>query len=437
MIDLEFRQVSKRYRVRADEPTTGGEGNPYLRKLRRLRHRSEEFWAVRGVSFEVERGEALGIIGHNGAGKSTILKLLASITAPSAGEIKINGRLSALIEVGSGFHPELTGRENVFLSGSILGMRRREIAAKLDSIVEFAGVRQFIDTPVKRYSSGMYVRLGFAIAAHLDPDILLLDEVLAVGDASFQAKCLERIEGLRRAGTTIVFISHDLNAVERLCGRVLLMQHGELVASGSPREVIAEYKQSSAAGDHAGPQGVGAERKWLDLTQAPSDGIVRLRGVRVRTEEGQTATAIDIRRPVGVEMVYDVLEPNHLLVPNYHFYNEDGVQLFAVQEVGPEWRRRPRPVGQYVSTAWLPGNFFSEGTLRIDVAISSHIPVVAVHVFQKGVVSFRILDTLEGESARGDYMGPMPGLIRPLVDWTTHYSADDAFEQRIEVANAV
>nr|MBA2647447.1 ABC transporter ATP-binding protein [Pyrinomonadaceae bacterium] len=196
MIDLEFNHVSKQYLVRSDNYGGGGAVNPFVRQWRRLRPRSEAFWAVRDVNFQVMRGEALGIIGHNGAGKSTILKLLSSITAPTSGEIKINGRLSALIEVGSGFHPELSGRENVFLSGSILGMQRREIAAKLDSIVEFAGVRQFIDTPVKRYSSGMYVRLGFAIAAHLDPDILLLDEVLAVGDAAFQAKCIQRIKEL-------------------------------------------------------------------------------------------------------------------------------------------------------------------------------------------------------------------------------------------------
>ena len=216
-----------------------------LRKLNRLRRRSEEFWAVRDFSFEVARGEALGIIGHNGAGKSTILKLLANITSPTRGEITVNGRLSALIEVGSGFHPELTGRENIYLNGSILGMRRREIAEKFDSIVDFAGVPQFIDTPVKRYSSGMYVRLGFSIAAHLDPDILLLDEVLAVGDAAFQAKCIRRIGELKEKGTTIVFISHDLGAVERLCDRVLLLRNGEIAAGGETREVIAEYQRAS------------------------------------------------------------------------------------------------------------------------------------------------------------------------------------------------
>ena len=249
MVDLKFDHVSKRYRIQQEAASDGAAApsSRVLRKLRRLfpARRRQEFWAVRDVSFEVRRSEALGIIGHNGAGKSTILKLLSNITTPTSGEITIQGRLSALIEVGSGFHPELTGRENVYLNGSILGMRRREITAKLDSIVDFADLRQFIDVPVKRYSSGMYVRLGFSIAAHLDPDILLLDEVLAVGDASFQAKCLQRITELKQSGTTIVFISHDLGAVERLCDRVLLMNRGRVAASGAPREVIAEYHNAT------------------------------------------------------------------------------------------------------------------------------------------------------------------------------------------------
>ena len=245
MFDLKFDGVSKRYRIR-EEVEAGASRNRLVRQLRSLWRRSKEFWALKDVSFEVERGESLGIIGHNGAGKSTVLKLLSNITSPTRGEIKIRGSLSALIEVGSGFHPELTGRENVYLNGSILGMRRREIAAKLESIVEFAGIKPFLDLPVKRYSSGMYVRLGFSIAAHLDPDILLLDEVLAVGDLAFQVKCLRRIEDLRHSGTTIVFISHDLGAVQRLCKRALLMQQGEIVASGSSFDVVNEYRHTAS-----------------------------------------------------------------------------------------------------------------------------------------------------------------------------------------------
>jgi len=206
-------------------------------------------WALSDVSFQVEQGEALGIVGHNGAGKTTILRILANITSPTSGEITVRGRLAALVEVGSGFHPELTGRENIDLHGAMLGMRSSEIRRKLDSIIEFSGVGRYIDVPVKRYSSGMYVRLGFSIAAHLDPDILLLDEVLAVGDAAFQAKCLDRIAELRRAGRTIVFISHDLAAVYRLCDRALLLDHGRVVADGPPREIIDEYQQMTFSND--------------------------------------------------------------------------------------------------------------------------------------------------------------------------------------------
>ncbi|MBV9300564.1 MAG: ABC transporter ATP-binding protein [Acidobacteriaceae bacterium] len=236
MIDLRFEDVSKRYRI----PSEDGRGSGLFSKLP-LKRPKTDFWALKNVSFEVKRGEALGIIGHNGAGKSTVLKLLSNITAPTRGKIAINGRLSALLEVGSGFHPELTGRENTYLSGSILGMRRREITNKLDSIIEFAGVRPHIDVPVKRYSSGMYVRLGFSITAHLEPDILLLDEVLAVGDAAFQEKCLKRIRELHGRGTTLVFISHDLTAVRDLCQRVLLLKKGEIAAEGSPGDVIDKY----------------------------------------------------------------------------------------------------------------------------------------------------------------------------------------------------
>src|SRR5215471_9094575 len=306
MIDLRFDRVSKRYLI-PHEAENHGSSHPWMRKLRSLWSTPKEFWAVREVSFEVKRGEALGIIGHNGAGKSTILKLLASITTPSAGEIRINGRVAALIEVGSGFHPELTGRENVYLSGSILGMARSEIGQKLESIIDFSEIRDFIDIPVKRYSSGMYVRLGFSIAAHLEPEILLLDEVLAVGDMAFQRKCLDRVRALRREGRTIIFISHDLNAVEALCDRVLLMQRGEVIADGPPGEVIEQYKALATNEMAMAFRDVGPVREWRDV-DAPGDRVVRLRRVRVCGEDGATISAVDIRHPVGIEIMYDVIE---------------------------------------------------------------------------------------------------------------------------------
>jgi ABC-type polysaccharide/polyol phosphate transport system ATPase subunit len=237
MVDLQFHGVSKKYKLRGTVlPRTRWYKPGFLEPL-------PEMWALRDVSFQVKEGEAVGIVGHNGAGKTTILKILSSITTPSAGEILVRGRLAALVEVSSGFHPELTGRENVYLHGAMLGMKRSEITRKLDSIIDFSGVASYIDVPVKRYSSGMYVRLGFSIAAHLDPDIILLDEVLAVGDAAFQAKCLDRIAEVRKSGRTIVFISHDLAAVYRLCDRALLLDHGQIVMEGRPRQVIDRYQQ--------------------------------------------------------------------------------------------------------------------------------------------------------------------------------------------------
>jgi lipopolysaccharide transport system ATP-binding protein len=242
MIDVSCRGVSKQYRLRRRPVLDNGRWT-LAHAVSRLRRSSESFWALREVTFDVGRGETLAIIGRNGAGKSTLLKIIGGITPPSRGEIVISGRLAALIEVGSGFHPDLTGRENVFLSGAILGMRRREIAARLVRIAEFAGIGTFLDVPVKHYSSGMTVRLGFAVAAHLEPDILLVDEVLAVGDAEFQSRCLRRMQELRTRGTTMVIISHDLGAVERLSDRALLLQEGRVIASGIPSDVISRYHQ--------------------------------------------------------------------------------------------------------------------------------------------------------------------------------------------------
>jgi ABC-type polysaccharide/polyol phosphate transport system ATPase subunit len=302
MIDLSCRHVSKRYRLPGER-----------------RAAPRDFWALRDVSFEVQRGEALGIIGPNGAGKSTLLKLLASITTPTEGEIVIRGRLAALIEVGSGFHPELTGRENVYLSGAILGMKRREIAHKFDRIVEFAGVARFIEMPVKWYSSGMYVRLGFAIAAHLDPDILLLDEVLAVGDAAFQEQCLARIRELRRAGTTAVFISHDLTAVEQLCDRVLLIEGGQIARSGMAVEVVAECRRRAVA--QAPPS-------------APLTGpaaVVHLTAVHLLTPAGARPMFVRTGDAVVVRVIYGTSSAVTSAILETFFYSGDGKVLMCQQ----------------------------------------------------------------------------------------------------------
>jgi ABC-type polysaccharide/polyol phosphate transport system ATPase subunit len=289
-LDLACRRVSKRYRLGARRPFAD-----WLSRFTRRQDPAPEFWALRDITFDVRRGEVLGVIGPNGAGKSTLLKLLSRITAPTEGEIEIHGRLSALIEIGSGFHPELTGRENVFLNGTILGMTRREVAAKLDSIVEFSGIGRFLDTPVKWYSSGMYVRLGFSVAAHLDPDILLVDEVLAVGDAEFQARCLRRMAELTRRPTTILLISHDLGTVERLCERALLLTAGRLVAEGPARDVVTAYQRS-------------IEAEPLAAMTGAASGVAAIRALTLHDVTGAETGIIASGHPLTVRLSCDAAE---------------------------------------------------------------------------------------------------------------------------------
>ena len=375
--------------------------------------RSDEIWALKEVSFEVKRGEVVGVIGRNGAGKSTLLKILSRITEPTDGCAEIHGRVGSLLEVGTGFHPELTGRENIYLNGAILGMKEAEIERKFDEIVAFAEVEKFIDTPVKHYSSGMYVRLAFAVAAHIEPEILLVDEVLAVGDGRFQRKCLNKMQDVGRQGRTVLFVSHNMPAVTRLCPRTVLLDSGKVLRDGPSHQVVSAYLGSDL--------GTTAAREWPDLREAPGNDIVRLRAVRVRTEDGRISDAIDIRRPVGIEMEFEVLERGHVLVPNLHFFNEGGVYVFVAGDHDPTWHRRPRPEGHYVSTAWIPGNFLAEGTLIVGAAISTMNPVT-VHVDERDVVAFQVIDSMDGNSARGDYAGPMPGVVRPLLEWATQFS---------------
>ena len=283
---------------------------------------ADVFWALKDISFSVARGTSFGIIGRNGAGKSTLLKLLAGITAPTRGRIVIDGRVSALIEVGSGFHPELTGRENVFLSGAILGMRRREIASKLSSIVEFAGVEAFIDTPVKWYSSGMYVRLGFSIAAHLEPDILLVDEVLAVGDAEFQLKCLQRIRELKRQGVTIVFISHDLTAVEQLCDEALLLERGEVADIGDPAAVVAQYHQRLTAVEQPAAEAPASR-------DANAVGAFKVTNLTFADPRGQRDIGFRTGDPLTVSLRYAAASRVRNVVFEVSYYSSDGKTLFA------------------------------------------------------------------------------------------------------------
>lgn len=372
----------------------------------------EEIWALKDVSFTINHGEVVGLIGRNGAGKSTLLKLLSRITVPTVGIARIHGRVGSLLEVGTGFHPELTGRENVYLNGAILGMKRFEIDRQFDEIVDFAEVEKFIDTPVKHYSSGMRVRLAFAVAAHLDPEILLVDEVLSVGDARFQRKCLNKMQDVSHGGRTVVFVSHNMSSVTRLCERALLLENGQVTQDGLSHKVVASYMQS-------GLGTIGA-RQWKDPKQAPGDKIARLRGVYVRSSDGTTTDTIDIRHPFTVEMEYEVLVPGYKLLPHLHFVNEEGIKLFVANDLDPEWRGEQRPSGRYISKAYVPGNLLAEGTIFVQVSLITLEPIMR-QFHEPDAVAFQVVDNMEGDSARGDFAGTMPGLVRPWLDWETQY----------------
>ena len=373
---------------------------------------NKEFWALRDISFHVDSGEVVGLIGPNGAGKSTLLKILTRITEPTRGYAEIHGRVGSLLEVGTGFHPELTGRENVYLNGGILGMKKGEIDRKFDEIVDFAEVEEFIDTPVKHYSSGMSVRLAFAVAAHLEPEILLVDEVLAVGDARFQRKCLNKMQDVGKHGRTVLFVSHNMSAIGSLCNRAILLNKGKKIQDGPSHQVVSGYYKSGFE--------TSAVREWADPLSAPGGSVARLRAVRVRGQGGLVSEAHDIRRSITVEMEYDVLKSGKVLLPNIYFWNEQGVCVFGVQDLDPAWRRRPRSTGRYLSKVRIPGNFLADGMLFVEANLVTLNPLI-IQFRMHSVVAFQVIDSLSADSARGDYAGQFPGVLRPSLEWTTEY----------------
>jgi lipopolysaccharide transport system ATP-binding protein len=370
--------------------------------------------ALKDISFEIEKGEAIGIIGHNGAGKSTLLKILSRITTPTFGKVMVRGRISSLLEVGTGFHPELTGRENIYLNGTILGMRKAEIDRKYDDIVEFSGVDKFINTPVKRYSSGMRVRLAFSVAAHLEPEILIVDEVLAVGDAEFQKKCINKMQDVGKQGRTVIFVSHNMQAITRLCKRAILIEKGVVVQDGPAERVIGRYLTS----------GVGsmAAKKWEDKNSAPGNHIARLISVKVKDKNGVISEAHDIRDSMTIEMAYLVRESGYFFMPNFHFYYDQGVEAFTTLDIDPAWRKKPRPAGRYTSTVEIPGNMLTEGLYSIRLVLVTTDPFISICSIPNAV-AFTVIDSLDGNSARGDYGGRMGGVVRPKLNWHTDFQA--------------
>ena len=361
-------------------------------------------WALHEVSFEVRRGEVLGVIGHNGAGKSTLLKILTGVTEPSEGKAWLDGRVGSLLEVGTGFHPELTGRENIHLNGAILGMKRTEIDSKFEEIVDFSGVETFIDTPVKRYSSGMRVRLGFAVAAHLDPEILLVDEVLAVGDASFRKKCLGKIGSVAREGRTVMFVSHNMAAITRLCERVLWLQAGRLSMDGPSDDVVARYLTANAALD--------GQRVWADGIANSGVTELALRSVRTRNNRGEVTAALDVREPFWIEIEYDVCEPLPLCRVGVLITTADGTVLFETYDADREEFAGERQPGRFMSRCQVPANLFSPG--RLVVSVNAGIPAVKNMAYLEGALTIDIENTgVVGSHLHHDRRG----LICPILDW--------------------
>ncbi|TFG58282.1 MAG: ATP-binding cassette domain-containing protein, partial [Deltaproteobacteria bacterium] len=355
--------------------------------------RQERFWALKDVSFEVNPGEVVGIIGRNGAGKSTLLKILSRITEPTKGQAELYGRVSSLLEVGTGFHPELSGRENIFLNGSLLGMRRQEIAKRVDEIVAFSEIERFIDMPIKRYSSGMYVRLAFAVAAHLEPEILIVDEVLAVGDALFQKKCIGKMADAGREGRTILFVSHNLIAVRAMCGRVLLLEGGKVAADGDPAATIAVYV--GGAGRSV------LIREWPDPATAPQNATAVLRRVSVRGEDGEVPGSVFTDVPFRIEVEYEVKENGGFIGLNLIFYDSENVCVLAsINNHEPNWYGKPMPAGSYRSVCRIPKNLLNNGGFTVSVVL------LGKNYTDSVVVGETItLDVQDGTEVRGDYYG--------------------------------
>jgi lipopolysaccharide transport system ATP-binding protein len=375
------------------------------------KNEADVFWALRNISFELKRGEVLGIIGKNGAGKSTLLKILSRITEPTSGKAEIYGRVASLLEVGTGFNPELTGRENVFLNGTILGMTRNEIDLKFDQILSFSGVEKFIDTPVKRYSSGMKVRLAFAVAAHLDPDILIIDEVLAVGDAEFQKKCLGKIQDVAgNKGKTVIFVSHDMKTISGLCTRSILLVNGQIERVGDTKDVIDHYLRNFDVLDY--------KKEWPELKKAPGDSAVKLKSIRAIDEKGTSKKFFDITEQIGIQIDYVVNQPALEIWHGLNFYNAEGVNIFDSHNITSDYYNKPHETGHYSITAWIPGNFLAEGKVILNVAIFNH-STHFIHLHEMEVISFDVVDYLRNDvlSSRGKSTGKFPGMVRPLLIW--------------------
>lgn len=379
---------------------------------RTARKTQEDIWVLDEVNFDIKCGEVVGIIGKNGAGKSTLLKILTRITDLSRGRIEINGRVASLLEVGTGFHPELTGRENIYLNGSILGMSRAEIRSKFDTIVDFAGVEKFLDTPVKRYSSGMYVRLAFAVASHLDPEILLIDEVLAVGDMEFQKKCLGRMNEVARDGRTVLFVSHSLPMVASLCSSCILLDSGRVIAQGATSDVIQKYQNgtevSSSSIDFRGKK------------SPPGDEHVTLNAAWIENANGERTFDLSLFDPIRICINFVVRNPlSKSPQPNVHLTDSSGNYVFVASPSHWDGQMGVEP-GEYTARCLIPAHLLNDGMFSVGVALNHFQNGLTTAFLVQHSLSFNVVDRMDQNSERTEsgWAGRIPGVIRPLLEWT-------------------
>ena len=411
---IQVKNLSKQYKIGADTTykTLSGSITDTLRSplktLKNYNKQNEIFWALKDINFEVNRGEVVGIIGRNGAGKSTLLKVLSRITHPTEGEIKLRGRVGSLLEVGTGFHPELTGRENIYFNGAILGMKKREIDEKFDEIVKFAEIDKFLDTPVKRYSSGMYVRLAFAVAAHMDPEILIVDEVLAVGDAAFQKKCLGKMGEVAEGGRTVLFVSHQMNAIKTLCSRCLWISEGQIVKNGSPQEVVENYLKRDDI-----------QTRWI-LGQRPSkltNPYFNPLEISLIDGNGEIISRdIGANEKIGILIEGDTEIINIGLTVGFAVFRSSGELLFWSLHTDKSQNNWPKiKIGKNTLVAWLPEHFLNEGDYILELILSIHFKE---WISQPLVNSPSIQFSIRGELSNSPYwMMARPGLLAPIIDF--------------------
>jgi lipopolysaccharide transport system ATP-binding protein len=387
--------------------------DPYLKigevNDRTTKSESEYIWALRDINLEVQQGDVLGIIGKNGAGKSTLLKILSKVTAPTTGTVKVRGRIASLLEVGTGFHMELTGRENIFVNGVILGMSKAETQKKFDEIVDFAGVERFIDTPVKRYSSGMMVRLGFAVAAHLDPEILIVDEVLAVGDAEFQKKALGKMQDISVGkGRTVIFVSHNLASILDLCNRSILISNGSVYTDGSTHEVVAKYLESTDKIDIA--------KEWRNVDNAPGNDYIKLKRIYTINSSNEKAPFFLTTDKIGIHFEYEILEKTPYFTHGINIFTTTGLHLLSSHDNNKFLSNTELNKGLYSSIVWIPDNLLQQGDYIVSLAAMRYNQF-QILFHENDLVRIQVidpsLDSVKNEECRLD----LPGIIRPKLLW--------------------